>query len=63
MQRLGLRVVALPAEKDVAVFNLQTRAAGQFEVQLSLGAFHEDLLAFDLHLDLGRDGNRLFSNA
>ena len=63
MQRFGVRVIALTADDDLAVLHLEAGAARQFPVELAFRPFNENLLAFDLHLHLGRNGDRLLSNS
>ena len=61
VQGLGLGVVTLAADEDLAALDLEAGAAGQLPVELALGAFDRDLLAGNLDLHLGRDGDGLFS--
>ncbi len=63
VQRLGLRIVAIAAHDHVAALDFEGGAKRQCPVELAFGAFNRDLLAFDLHLDLGRNGYGLFSDA
>src|SRR6478736_661097 len=62
MQRLSLRIFTSAADDDLVAFDLQAGALRQFPVELALRAFDVNFLPFDLDLDFGRDGNRLFSN-
>src|SRR5262245_37995134 len=63
MKRLGLRVVTVAAKDDLPAVNLQISAWWQFQVEFSFRPLDENLLAFDIHLDLGGNGNWLFSNS
>src|SRR6185295_1060421 len=63
VQRLGLGIIALAADHDLAIVDLQACAPGQFPVQLAFWPLNLHLLALDLHLYFRRDHNWLFSNA
>ena len=63
VQGPGLRVIAIAADNNVAVRHLEGGAARQFPVELALRAFDKNFLSLHLHLHLGRDGYRLFSNS
>jgi hypothetical protein len=57
------RILAIAADRDDAGVNLQGSAARNLHVELALGAFDENLRAFDIHLHLGGNGDGLFSNS
>jgi hypothetical protein len=61
VQRLGLRVFAVAADRQNGAFELGRSAGRQLKIKLALGAFHKDLLALYLNFDLRRHGHRLFS--
>src|SRR5258708_21560541 len=63
VKRFGLRIVSFAAEHDFVAVHFQAGAARQFQVELALRPLDEDFLAFDIHLELGWDRNRLFSNS
>jgi len=63
VQRFGLGIFSIASDDYLAVCDLQAGAAWQVPIQFALGSFDRNVLAFDFHLDLGRDGNGLFTNA
>ena len=63
MQGFGLGILPLTAHYHLAVLDRETGAQGQLPIELALWALDQHLLAVDLNLHLGRNGNRLFSNA
>jgi len=60
MQR-RLRIV-LPYSDQVAILLLHGDAGRNARLQLTLGAFHGDGIAFDFDLHPGGDGYRFFTN-
>src|SRR5262249_40165290 len=60
---LGIGVVALAADDDLAVLDLQAGAAREFPVELALWSFDLDLLALNFDFDFGRDNDGLFTDA
>ena len=57
------RVIAVAADYDLAVLYLEAGTTWQFPVELAFRLFNENLLVFDLHFHLGRNGDRLLSNS
>jgi hypothetical protein len=63
VHRFRFGIFAIPADNDVSAFHFEAGAARQLHIEFAFRALHRNFFAFDVHLYLGGNGNRRFSNS